>query len=346
MSTSQVDKRPRVAIIGAGIAGCSLAYELSKYPCEVTLIDAKEIGSGASSVPVALLNPHRGRTGRASELDKAGLASMWALKNELEDLGFDSGLHQTGVLRIASSARQAKLWKKSEGVRWLEPPEIPSEYHAPFGSFLVEQGGYAEPRKLLTALVTVAKQRGLRVLEQHHVEKINKRQETGEFEVFPFLLSPFSFPLVILCPGSSKTFTANLGLEYHAGDVVGLEADVQLPYPIAGAIYGASHEGIVYMGGNHRDEDDNDEYHLQQLQKSSSWFIPALKNAKRISSWSEVRAKQENNEPLVKMLEPNLYFFGALGGRGFLCAYYLAKMFAENFFDGKTKNPLSFEGEG
>jgi glycine/D-amino acid oxidase-like deaminating enzyme len=354
MSLSQADERlthslklrTSIAIIGAGIAGCSLAYELSKYSCDVTLIDAKEIGSGASSVPLALLNPHRGRTGRASDLDKAGLASMWELKKELEELGFDPGLHQTGVLRIASSERQAKLWKKLEGVKWLESHEVSSDYHAPFGSFLVEQGGYAEPRKVLNALVSIAKELGVRVLEHCFVEQIIKQDSTFELLIpnpKPQTLNP---DVVVLCPGASKTFTANLDLEYHAGDVIGLESDVKLPYPIAGAIYGAGHEGVFHMGGNHRAEDDNDEYHLTQLQKSSSWFIPALKDAKRISTWSGVRAKQEDNEPIIKELEPNLFFFGALGGRGFLCAYHLAKQLAERLITESQKRFPLLGGEG
>jgi tRNA 5-methylaminomethyl-2-thiouridine biosynthesis bifunctional protein len=346
MSMSQVDKRPSIAIIGAGIAGCSLAYELSKYACEVTLIDAKEIGSGASSVPLALLNPHRGRTARASELDKAGLAAMWGLKKELRNLGLEPGLHQTGVLRIASSERQAELWKDLEGVRWLELHEIPSSYHAPFGGFLVEQGGYVEPRKLLTALVSVAKDRGVKVLEQFVVE--NVIAQDSRFKIFtqnplPKTLYP---DVVVLCPGTSKAFTANLGLEYQAGDVIGLESDATLPYPIAGAIYGSSLGGVVYMGGNHRDEDNNDDYHLMQLQKSSSWFIPALKDAKRISNWSGVRAKQENNEPIVREVEPNLFFFGALGGRGFLCAYHLANQLAESLIRESQKRFPLLDGRG
>jgi glycine/D-amino acid oxidase-like deaminating enzyme len=194
MSMSQTDKRPSVAVIGAGIAGCALAYELSKYACDVTLIDAKQIGSGASSVPVALLNPHRGRTARATELDKAGLASMWELKKELGDLGCDSGLHQTGVLRIASSERQAKLWQSLDDAKWLESSQISSVYHAPFGGLLVEDGGYVEPSKLLNALVKIAKRRGVRVLEHHEVKRIDRRQATEDFEVFPFPLSPFPFP--------------------------------------------------------------------------------------------------------------------------------------------------------
>jgi glycine/D-amino acid oxidase-like deaminating enzyme len=328
MSLPQADKRPSIAIVGAGIAGCVLAYELSKYNCDVTLIDAKKVGSGASSVPVALLNPHRGRTARATELDKAGLASMWGLRAELEGLGFDSGMHQSGILRIASSERQAKLWKKLDDVTWLEPSQVPEIYHAPFGALFIEEGGYVQPSKLLNALVIGAKQRGVRVLEQHAIEKIDKKSEG--LELFP--LSSFLFPLVFLCPGSSKTFTGTLDLEYNAGDVIGLESKVVLLHPIAGAIYGAAHEGVVYMGGNHRDEGDEDVYHLEQLQKSSSWFIPALKDAKRIAGWSGVRAKQENNEPLVRELEPNLYFFGAFGGRGFLCAYHLARQLVARIF--------------
>lgn len=248
---SQADKRPSVAIIGAGIAGCSLAYELSKYDCDVTLIDGKQIGSGAfgraqsnaSSVPVALLNPHRGRTARASELDKAGLKSMRELKAELESLGFDSGMHKVGILRIASSARQAKLWQKLDDVKWLEPSHIPGVYHAPFGGLLVEDGGYVEPSKLLNALITVAKQHGVKVLEGYSVEKIEK--DGLGFSLLVSLSPPLPlFDFVFLCPGASKTFTANLGLEYNAGDVIALESDVVLPHPIAGAIYGASHEGV------------------------------------------------------------------------------------------------------
>ena len=42
--TALSDKRPHYLIIGAGVAGCSLAYELSKHRVLVTLIDAGGIG--------------------------------------------------------------------------------------------------------------------------------------------------------------------------------------------------------------------------------------------------------------------------------------------------------------
>ena len=129
--------------MGGGVAGCTLTYELSKRGRRVVLLEAGHVGTqGASSVPAALLNPYRGRSARASEEDKKGLEAMWRVVSELRDLGLDHGVHQTGVLRVASNKKQAKTWRGRDGVRWLDR-EIPAAYHAPFGGFLVERGGLA-----------------------------------------------------------------------------------------------------------------------------------------------------------------------------------------------------------
>jgi len=54
----------RIAIVGAGVAGCSVAYELHKQGCAVTLIDqAPSFASAASKNPRAVLKPHVNRSG-------------------------------------------------------------------------------------------------------------------------------------------------------------------------------------------------------------------------------------------------------------------------------------------
>jgi glycine/D-amino acid oxidase-like deaminating enzyme len=330
-------KRPHYLIIGAGVAGCSVVYELSKHDVQVTVIDAGPIGSlGASAVPVALLNPHRGRTARASELDKAGLAAMWEVVKELEQLGLEHGVRQRDILRIASSEKQAKLWQKLEGIQWLGTDDIPKGFHAPFGGMLVK-GGWLEPRKFLNALVVAAKQRNVMVLESQRVNRI-KKDPSSRFQVsvdhvnssLKSEVQNLTTDVVILCTGV-KTIEglAFPGLEHFTGDVVTFESDVTLPYPIAGAIYGLQHNNQVLIGGNHREELD-DPSAVQQLQKSSSWFIPALKEAYVLSKWTGTRARQEDNQPLFAEIEPNLIFFGALSGRGFLCSSYLAKTLVES----------------
>ncbi len=324
-----LSERPHYLIIGAGVAGCSLAYELSKHDVSVTLLDAGHIGQlGASAVPVALLNPHRGRTARASELDKAGLGAVWEVMSELEHLGLSHGIHKSDVLRIASSEKQAKLWQKLEGVQWLNPVDIPQNYHAPFGGIMI-QGGWIEPKNFLDALVSAAKLRGVEVIENCKVEKVEK-VASGEWRVMSDLSTPHNLQptchTILLCTGATQTQGLPLpSLEYFSGDVIGFESNLDLPYPIAGAIYGLQHQKQLFIGGNHREANQDDPTAVQQLQKSSSWFIPALKEAKVLSKWTGTRAKQEDNQPLFAEIEPNLIFFGALGGRGFLCSSYLAR---------------------
>ena len=40
---------PNIAVVGAGVVGCSIAYYLSKAGCKVILFEKESIGSGASA---------------------------------------------------------------------------------------------------------------------------------------------------------------------------------------------------------------------------------------------------------------------------------------------------------
>lgn len=327
------DIRPHTLIVGGGIAGLSLAYALSRYPVQVTLLEAGYIGNqGASSVPVALLNPNRGRTARAQPEDTQGLEAMWQLVSELKIQGFDAGVYPSGVLRIADSDKQAKQWQQLEGVRWLNPSQIPAGYHAPYGGILVAAGGWLRPRILLDALRKAAEARGVRVIEQCRVTEINP----------PRVISTqgtFRADAIIICTGAEETFelTGLPKLEYLAGDVIGLKSSVDLPYPLAGAAYGSQTGKTVFIGGNHRAHNKADDSAATRLQKAAAWFVPELLTAGVTSRWSGVRVKQPGNRPLVTQLAPGVWFFGALAGRGFLCAYQEAQVFARQLIQQQAR---------
>ena len=318
-------------VIGGGVAGCALTYVLSTRGVGVTLVERGGISEqGASSVPVALLNPYRGRSARANELDLAGLAAMGRLVGELATLDLDHGVHLRGVLRVAPNQKQAKTWRKREGVRWLESEEVPEVYHAPFGGFLVEQGGWLEPHLFLRALVAAAQRRGgVRVLEHCTVQGVRERGSIQEVRTSSGTLSAKT---VIYCTGASEEVEAALGveeLEHVAGEVIRLRTSAQLPHALAGAIYSAQVRDEVLLGGNHRPAERTDERAPQQLQRAGGWFIPALKEAELVSVWTGVRAKTEDNVPVIKEVRKGVWFFGGLAGRGFLCAAHLAEGLAE-----------------
>ena len=309
------------------MAGCSLVYELSKFPVRVTLLEAGTLGQGASGVPVALLNPHRGRTARASSLDSAGLTAVRTTADELKTEGLEPGVHLSGVLRVASNVKQADKWRALPGTIFLPPAEVPPPYHAPFGALLVERGGWLEPETFLAALVRSAKRRGAATLERHKVEHLTR---TGARWDVVARGETFSADRVVLCVGAGRVQGLELpGLERLAGDVVRLKTDLALPLPLAGAVYGAQKKGDVFVGGNHRAESESDPGAAANLQHSASWFVKDLAHARSGSVWTGVRAKREGNEPLVRELGPGLWFYGAFAGRGFLCAPYLSHRLAQ-----------------
>lgn len=211
----------------------------------------------------------------------------------------------------------------------MESEEVPKSYHAPFGGFLVARGGWLEPRKFLRALVVAAQRRGARVQGRCNVREVRR---CGSWQEVKTEGDTLRAKTVIYCVGANSDVERELGvegLEHVAGEVIRLKANVQLPHALAGAVYGAQSGEDVYLGGNHRPAEQTDARAPQQLQRSGSWFIPALKRAERVSVWTGVRAKAEDNMPVIREVRSGVWFFGGLAGRGFLCAAHLAEGLAE-----------------
>ena len=313
-----------IVIVGGGVMGVTLAYVLARRGAAVTLLERGHIGASASGVPVALLNPYRGRSARASDFDLKALEAMWALVGEVERRGLETGVVQSGVLRTASNAKQAKQWRKRDGVMWFGADEVPTGFYAPFGGFVAPSGGWLRPQLWLGALVTAARSAGARV-EHHDVTQIVRTDRGLEVHSEGILKAE----KVVLCSGSSMELGQNvLGLTHVAGEVIGLtlpEPEPALPYPLAGAVYGAQVGGTFYLGGNHRPADQSDESAPAQLQRAGSWFVPTLKEAGLTSVWRGVRVKADDNLPVVRELEPGLWFAGGLAGRGFLASAQVAE---------------------
>ncbi|MDC0535032.1 bifunctional tRNA (5-methylaminomethyl-2-thiouridine)(34)-methyltransferase MnmD/FAD-dependent 5-carboxymethylaminomethyl-2-thiouridine(34) oxidoreductase MnmC [Francisellaceae bacterium] len=64
-----IDPNNRVAVIGAGLAGCALAYEFSKYNIKCDLFEKdKVIANGASGNPIGIAHPYLSMDGNISDL--------------------------------------------------------------------------------------------------------------------------------------------------------------------------------------------------------------------------------------------------------------------------------------
>ncbi|MDP6050206.1 MAG: FAD-dependent oxidoreductase [SAR202 cluster bacterium] len=109
-----------VAIIGGGVIGCSIAYELSKRDIECTLFERSKLASGASGVtagiigPLWYLNPKDVPTFR---LGRQSLAMFPPLVATLINTGTTPSFFNHGILRIAIT--HTELMALKERFTWL-----------------------------------------------------------------------------------------------------------------------------------------------------------------------------------------------------------------------------------
>ncbi len=143
-------------VVGAGIAGASVAYFLSKRGVQVTVMDAGR--HTASHVPSALINPVRGQSGQVDEDALAGMHLTWALIKELEGQGHAIPHGLTGVLRPVPDDKTRAKFEKSL------PPELRHEWVVPAPPLRpgwahvlhLPEAGWVDGRALCAALLAAS----------------------------------------------------------------------------------------------------------------------------------------------------------------------------------------------
>ena len=111
----------KVAVLGAGIVGSSVAYRLSEGGAEVVLIDGAEPGSGTTSTSFAWVNANNKLPRDYFELNLTGMREHERLRDEISD----GWLHSTGNLIWAADEEQANLEKRVERLRaWSYAAEM------------------------------------------------------------------------------------------------------------------------------------------------------------------------------------------------------------------------------
>jgi len=118
--TGPLPRSTDVAVVGGGLAGCSLAYDLARAGCEVVVLERGELNREASGTNAGSFHfqiaMHQ-LSGAATSEDHerllldvrlhAAAAELWY---ELErELGADLGVHQTGGLMVAETAEEFQV---------------------------------------------------------------------------------------------------------------------------------------------------------------------------------------------------------------------------------------------
>jgi glycine/D-amino acid oxidase-like deaminating enzyme len=357
--TSEPAADARVVIVGGGVVGASLAWAFARAGLAPWVVDAGR--PAASDVPVALLNPFRGRTGRAHPDDVLALRTTWRWADELGALGETPGAHRSGAVRVADSPKQARTFTAA-GLVPVEPAL--AGVRAPHGAFLAVDGGWLEPSLWRGALRRAATRRGAHfvdgaaVVAAERVEAAARWRLRVEPEGGDTSGGTVTATLVLFATGAAAWpdgSIAGLGptpaFEAVAGDVAVTRRPAPLR-PLAGSTYvgavrapdAGSETGstrlVAAIGGHHRPPGPAAADTADRLRAAIAWTLPDLAGSGAEDHvWSGVRAHPPGRRPVVRSLGTGALWVGGFAGRGFLTAAHVAEAVVASV-SGEARPPL------
>lgn len=332
-------------ILGAGLAGISLAYELSKENASVCIIDPHGVASGASGVPLGLVNPATGRY--ASKSWEAEQCYVKILAN-LELIQSSSPVQfykQTGVLRPAMEEKIVSRMKENfisqdwpDGwIEWKNEDEIKK-----FRPGLTCVGGGVWLPIGLTVDISIYLKSFADYIAQQSVHQIYNEKYSIEkrknlWELNFTTSSSIKARNLVFATGSSiilSRYWKDLPIHPVKGQLATLEPESPLSFShaISARGYMTSMDAAQFVVGStyeHSfDDESTDEEGLEYLLGKFKKVLPQLHdNSNVVHQWAGVRASTPNRMPILgeHPSYQNMFVFAGLGSKGLLYSGYLAE---------------------
>ncbi|MGI9354502.1 MAG: NAD(P)/FAD-dependent oxidoreductase [Rhizobiaceae bacterium] len=345
-----------IVIIGAGIAGLSLGYELTKRGAQATVLESKTIANGASGVATCYLEPRLGDT-PMRRLERESLSRWPDFVAELEaETGVETGFRTEGQLRVSLPENVERFEKNLaewgaedtpcerisiDEARRREPlisPDTAAAANLPHVR-------WTDGRKTCAALAQAIEKQGGKVFENAAIEAIG----SGGVE-----LADFSFlgaDQIILCNGIGANTLGgrpedipvtrpvrgvnlvldmdalpkpiNHMIKHHRGNMV--------PVDERRLVVGTTYEaGIVSL--------DVSDTVIEKLYANAEPILPGIRNLPLIEVNAGLRTKVGDGVLRLGQSRENPAIFYSLGhaGSGYLRAPVIAPEFAQFILTGES----------
>jgi tRNA 5-methylaminomethyl-2-thiouridine biosynthesis bifunctional protein len=317
---------PRVAIVGAGIAGAALARCFRLLGVEATVLEAAAPGAGASGNPAALVTPRLDAgLGDIAQLHAQAFAYAAGLYGATQD-----AVVSRGVLQLEASPRDAGRFAKIAASDLFEPGALAV---VDTGETTRRLGEDAPAALDLAAALVIEPRVALGAwLGEVTIAAVSQLERAdGGWR----LIGPRGEVLAeadIVCLASGADLAAlwpEAPIQPVRGQLTWTSATTA-PLAAASSAYVAPTRGGVMFGATHdRDETDtapreaDDRRNLEALAQRLPKLAESLAGA-ALEHRASIRATTPDRAPLAGALDGGLYVLGGFGSRGFALAPLLA----------------------
>lgn len=331
--TTQDALRPTVAVIGAGIAGASLAQAFAALGHRATVVETEQAGAGGSGFPAALVTPRLD----AGDTEIAALHAQALKRAGALYAAVPGAVVAQGVLQLEQAARDAGRYRKIAD-QDLWPPGAMTVVDAATASAhlgeAVETGGLmmasafaVRPAPVLEAWLAEPERLNASV---ERIERTARGWQAFSAEGDLILTADI---MIAAAGWGTAALADDLPLSPVRGqaDWVDVEGDVSTAPVAWGGYRVPTGEGFLFGATHDRGRVDT-VASAEDTARNLATLSARLPNAAggmpgTVHSRAAVRATTPDRLPLAGAVtgQPGLYVLGGLGSRGFCVAPLLAE---------------------
>jgi tRNA 5-methylaminomethyl-2-thiouridine biosynthesis bifunctional protein len=318
---------PRVAIVGAGVAGAALARAFTVFGATARVFDPEGSGAGASSMPAALVTPRLDAgLGAVAQLHAQAFARAVRLYDAL-----DGATISRGVLQLEAAPRDAARFAKIAASDLFEPGAL----EPLSGAAVSERLGEPAPPGLLLA--------GARVVEPAEVlrawlptieaQAVAAVEPAGAGWRLVDTAGRIVAEAEIVCLAAGAGLRAlwpEAPIQPVRGQLSWAEGVAAPPAAAWGAYVAPTRTGVMFGATHDRDDAADDRRAADDARNLAALAARLAQLAARLAGVplhgrAAVRATTPDQLPLAGPIASGLFVLGGFGARGFALAPLLAE---------------------